>query len=126
MKKLQVSSISGKLYSQKIPLLVGKEVIVGKYNDKNLYQRIISGTKVSGTDIQIKIADDIDEIIDISGTMLVQVNGHKLKYSLNAYENSTVYIRTNVFDNKLQIISGSSQYSNGNFIATLLYTKTTD
>ena len=33
-----------------------------------------------------------------------------LKYPLNYYENSTNYIRTNIFDDKLQIISGTSDY----------------
>ena len=126
MKKLQVSSISGKLYSQEIPLLVDVEEIVGKYEGKPLYRKTISGTKVSGTTFQKKISDNIENVFAIYGSLLMTKNGHVLKFPLNYYENNIVYIRSNVFDNNFQMISGSSDYSNGDFIATILYTKTTD
>jgi hypothetical protein len=126
MNKLQVSSVRGDLYSQEIPLLVDVEEIVGKYEGKPLYRKTISGTKVSGTTFQKKISDNIENVLAIYGSLLMTKNGHVLKFPLNYYENNTVYIRSNVFDNNFQMISGSSEYSNGDFIATILYTKTTD
>lgn len=126
MNKLQVSSVRGDLYSQEIPLLVDVEEIIGKYEGKPLYRKTITGTKVSGTNLQKNISSNIDKVLDFFGSMIIIRPGHILKYPLNYYENNTNYIRTNIFDDKLQIISGTSDYSNGDFIATILYTKTTD
>lgn len=98
------------------------EKIIGTWtNGKPLYRRVLTGTKVSGTDLSLSVGSNLDKATKIVGIM-------KNRYVMPFYESSTVYVRIEFYDNDgiIKIKSGTSSYSNGDVIVIVEYTKTTD
>lgn len=101
------------------------ETIVGTYNDKPLYRKILTGTKVSGTDLTLAVANNLKKIVDVSAQLMLNADfGYKMPF----YESNDVFTRIELSNsnNYIKIKSGTSSYSNGTVEVTVLYTKTTD
>lgn len=98
---------------------------VGTYMDKPLYRKSLTGTKVSGTDLTLTVANNLEKIVDISAQLMLNADfGYKIPF----YESNDVFTRVELsnLNNYIKIKSGTSSYSNGTVEATVLYTKTTD
>lgn len=103
------------------------EQVIGIYNNKPLYRRVITGTKVSGTNLQISASwvSDIDTLVRFDGTLRSLSN---YDYPLQRYENSSMYVNLNMnrVEKYISVNSSTGNYSNGSVVITIEYTKTTD
>ena len=100
------------------------ETQIGYYDNKPLYRRIITGTKVSGTNLQISASwvTDIDDLIDFRGTLVSLSN---YDYPLVRYESSSMYVNLNInrVEGWIMVSSSTGNYSNGEVKITIEYTK---
>ena len=100
------------------------ETQIGYYDNKPLYRRIIKGTKVSGTNLQISASwvTDIDDLIDFRGTLVSLSN---YDYPLVRYESSSMYVNLNInrVEGWIMVTSSTGNYSNGEVKITIEYTK---
>lgn len=96
-------------------------------DDKPLYRRIITGTKVSGTNLMINTnwVSDIDTLARFDGTLRSISN---YNYPLNFYAQSGNYsnLIMNRVEKHISVVSSTGNYSNGDVIICVEYTKTTD
>lgn len=115
-----------KTYIEELNTYSTTEKIVGTWiNGKPLYEKTITGTKIAGTDLSIKIADDVEYGFVVGGTMM-SASG-RIYSVLDRYQDSSIFVRTSIHNNYLEVSSGSNaSYSNGNIVAIVRYTKTTD
>lgn len=101
------------------------EVIIGYLdNNKPIYRRIIKDTKESGTNLQISASwvTDIDDLIRFDGTLKSLSN---YNYPLSRYESSSIYVNLNMnrVEGWIMVNSSTGNYSNGDVIITVEYTK---
>lgn len=96
-------------------------------NGKPLYRKVITGTKVSGTELAITVDNNLDEIVMTYGGRLIRTDLNR-GYAIPVYESSNVYVRVELKQDTKQIaiVSSTGQYSNGNVSIVVCYTKTTD
>ena len=135
MNKLQVSKISGKFYSQDIPCKTVEQKVGTWIDGKPIYRMVITGTKVSGSDLLISnIQTNVKQILFYYGVLTAtSSSGNKLNYPLSYYEGSSNnhHSSFNIYplsNNKLEFrLSGTTSiYNNGDVTAIVFYTKTTD
>ena len=103
------------------------ETKVGTWIDgKPVYRRVVTGTKVSGTNLQISASwvGDIDTLIRFDGTLRSLSN---YNYPLQRYENSSMYtlLTMNRVEKYISVTSSTGNYSNGKVVIIIEYTKTT-
>ena len=123
------AKISGELEANGVNLTkthsTSAEVLIG-YDDNNkpIYRRIIKDTKVSGTNLQISASwvSDIDDLIRFDGTLKSLSN---YDYPLARYESSSMYVNLNInrVEGWIMVSSSTGNYSNGDVIITVEYTK---
>lgn len=96
-------------------------------NGKPIYRKVITGTKVSGTELAITVDNNLDEIVMTYGGRLIRTDLNR-GYAIPMYESSNVYVRVELRQDTKQIaiVSSAGQYSNGNVSIVVCYTKTTD
>lgn len=103
------------------------EKMIGYYNSKPLYRRVITGTKVSGTNLQINTSwvSDIDTLVRFDGTLKSLSN---YNYPLVRYESSSLYVNMsmNRVEKWISVSSATGNYCNGDVTIIVEYTKTTD
>ena len=100
------------------------EKVVGTWIDgKPLYEITLVANKVSGSDLVIPIALNVDTAF-VTGGCLISIGG--VIYNLTRYENANIYTRIEIADGNLRFKSTTGNYENGKVIAILRYTKTTD
>jgi len=102
------------------------EKVVGTWIDGNtLYEKTITDTKVSGTDLVISLNVDVDEVFVVSGH-LKSISGNV--YGLDRYEEGNIYTRHELDAVNNQFVykssaGNSTNYTNGTVVATIRYTK---
>jgi hypothetical protein len=101
------------------------ETKIGTWIDgKPIYRIVLTGTKVSGTNLLIDLPQNIDKVVTYYGTLNIP-NG--FKFPLDHYESSTVYHRSSIKGTgQFELAGGTGTYSNGAVILIVEYTKTTD
>ena len=126
--------VNGDLYvadeygNNKVNILKGysaDETQIGYWIDgKPLYRRIITGTKVSGTNLQISASwvSNIDTLVRFDGTLKSLSN---YNYPLARYESSSMYVNLNMnrVEGWIMVNSSTGNYSNGNVTIFVEYTK---
>ena len=126
--------VNGDLYvadeygNNKVNILKGystDETQIGYWIDgKPLYRRIITGTKVSGTNLQISASwvSSIDTLARFDGTLKSLSN---YNYPLVRYESSSMYVNLNMnrVEGWIMVNSSTGNYSNGNVTICVEYTK---
>lgn len=126
--------VNGDLYvadeygNNKVNILKGystDETQIGYWIDgKPLYRRIITGTKVSGTNLQISASwvSSIDTLVRFDGTLKSLSN---YNYPLVRYESSSMYVNLNMnrVEGWIMVTSSTGNYSNGNVTICVEYTK---
>lgn len=102
------------------------EKVVGTWVDnKPLYEKTLFANKVSGTDLVIPIASNIDVSFVVSGSLnCIADEGNR--YSLDRYEDGGIFTRHEIVDGEFVYKSSTGNYTNGVVMATIRYTKTTD
>lgn len=94
-------------------------------NNKPLYQITLTGTKVYGSDLELSIPENIDNIISIEGAIKTTSG---ITYNLDRTEGDS-YTRLEIATRTSRLTyksSGASTYFNGDVFVTLKYTKSTD
>ena len=94
-------------------------------DNKPLYRKVLTGTKVQGTDLTLPTGiTDLDNLITLRGTLN---SGENYRYPI-PYQDSVGNISFNYqkSTNNIKISSTNSSYFNGDVIVILEYTKTTD
>ena len=122
------TEINGDLVVESVNILktysTTEETIIGYYDGKLLYRRVITGTKESGTDLQISATwvDTIDTLVRFDGTLKSLSN---YNYPLVRYESSSIYVTMNMnrVDKYIKIVSSAGNYSNGDVTIIVEYTK---
>ena len=91
-------------------------------NGKGLYRKVLTGTKVSGTNLLLTVDNDADEIVFISEAKISNASSHG--YVIPFYESSEVFVRLELQQDvkQVKIVSGTSAYSNGDVELAVLYT----
>lgn len=120
-----LSANQGKVLNEKSNYLATEKVIGKWINNKPVYQITLTGTKVGGTDLEIAIPTNIDNIVMISGTLKSSAG---IIYNLdrnegNNYTRLEFELSTNTMTYKS---SDTGAYFNGTVSVTIQYTKTTD
>lgn len=103
------------------------EHVVGTWiNGKPVYEKQIEGTTTAGGDKSVLIDSNLKRGWIVEGYVVATSGGSMIP--LNYYSSSTIYIKSTVLaDGNFKITTGSnSGFINGNFTATIRYTKTTD
>lgn len=100
------------------------EKMIGYYNSKPLYRRVITETKVSGTNLQISASwvSDIDTLVRFDGTLKSLSN---YNYPLVRYESSSLYVNMsmNRVEKWISVSSATGNYCNGDVTIIVEYTK---
>lgn len=98
-----------------------EEINTGKkwIDNKVIYRRVFTATKVVSTDLNINVGNNIDTMLVISARL--DGPGH---YVLPFYESEQVYCRLELDGNNIKVKSGSSAYAQGTVTLIVEYTKT--
>lgn len=102
------------------------EQVVGIYNNKPLYRKVLTGTKIQNTVLEIPTnISDINEIVRISGVLN---SGENYQYPIPHYSGANDYIVVNYRKTTASFLinSANSTYMSGNVKLIIEYTKTTD
>lgn len=98
-------------------------------NGKPLYEKTIIATKVSGIDLTIQFANNVEDVFIVGGG-LKSITSSEIVYNLDRYEPTTpeLWTRTQINANSGEIVYRSTEgnYTNGTITIILRYTKTTD
>ena len=103
------------------------EHVVGTWVDgKPVYEKQIEGTTTAGGQKTVLIDSNLKRGWIVEGYIVSNTNSNMVP--LNYYSSSSIYVKSTVQANgNISITTGSdSGYINGNFTATVRYTKTTD
>lgn len=95
-------------------------------DNKPIYRQAFTGTKVSGTNLNINTnLTTIDTLVKFTG-VLKSLSGYI--YPLPQYETSSInyVMNINKTNGSIQIKTTTGNYSNGDVVIVLEYTKTTD
>lgn len=116
-------------FKNQVSVYQTNETTIGTWIDsKPIYRRVFTGTKVSGTDLNISApwASSIDTLITLTGTMKAPNTDYS--YPLQRYESSSIWSLVNINRNtgQVRVASSTGNYSNGNVVIIVEYTKTTD
>lgn len=124
-----LSANQGKVLKEKIEDLTTystEEKIVGTWIDgKPLYEITLTGTKQHGSDLEIALPTNIENAFIVSGSLKTS---SKAIYNLDRTENEN-YTRTQIHYDLNKFVfksSGLMAYFDGEVVATIRYTKTTD
>lgn len=114
----------GKILNDKITNATAystKEIDTGMkwIDNKVIYRRVLTATKVVSTDLNINVGNNIDTMLVISARL--DGPGH---YVLPFYESEQVYCRLELDGNNIKVKSGSSGYAQGTVTLIVEYTKT--
>lgn len=88
-------------------------------DNKDIYRRVFTATKVLSTDLIINVGNNIDTMLVISARL--DGPGH---YVLPFYESEQVYCRLELDGNDIKVKSGPSAYAQGTVTLIVEYTKT--
>lgn len=103
------------------------ERTIGYWIDgKPLYRSVFTGTKVSGTNLEISTGlTTVDKLVKLEGT-IDTLSGYV--DPINQYTSSSIYnvCNFNKSNGKIGVVSSTGNYSNGDVIIIMEYTKTTD
>lgn len=119
-----LSAKQGKILNDKITNATAystKEIDTGMkwIDNKDIYRRVFTATKVVSTDLNINVGNNIDTMLVISA----RLDGHG-HYVLPFYESEQVYCRLELDGNNIKVKSGSSEYAQGTVTLIVEYTKT--
>lgn len=119
-----LSAKQGKILNDKITNATAystKEIDTGMkwIDNKVIYRRVLTATKVVSTDLKINVGNNIDTMLVISARL--DGPGH---YVLPFYESQQVYCRLELDGNNIKVKSGSSEYAQGTVTLIVEYTKT--
>lgn len=118
-----LSAKQGKILNDKITNLStysAEEINTGEkwINGKNIYRKVLTGTKTSAEDLNIDVGSNIDIMFIVSARL--DGPGH---YLLPFYESGEVFCRIELDGNNIKIKSGTSAYAQGTVTIIVEYTK---
>ena len=103
-----------------------EETIIGYWDDKPIYRKVITGYIGNNTTYQFPLNIDNIEYKWLNGSsFLLTPNG--ISKPLNVFESgSNYYIRTELTNTTINVMHSDTQYYSGTMYAIIEYTKTTD
>lgn len=118
-----LSANQGKILNDKISnanTYSSQETNTGKkwINGKNIYRKVLTGTKTSAEDLNIDVGSNIDIMFIVSARL--DGPGH---YLLPFFESSETFCRIELLGNNIKIKSGTSAYAQGTVTIIVEYTK---
>lgn len=118
-----LSAKQGKILNDKISnanTYSSQETNTGKkwINGKNIYRKVLTGTKTSAEDLNIDVGSNIDIMFIVSARL--DGPGH---YLLPFFESSETFCRIELLGNNIKIKSGTSAYAQGTVTIIVEYTK---
>lgn len=105
---------------------------IGTWIDgKPLYRKVLTGTKVVGTDLYLSLSEsDVNELISVPEAKITRADSSYSSYVIPFYESSTVFTRIEMLQpshpnnpSSILIKSGSADYGNGYVYAVVHFTK---
>ena len=94
-------------------------------DEKPIYRKVLTGTKVSGTVLTFPAISNIEQVTFFKG--ILKSEQDRNWYDIPFYNGSEVYVTLECSSSgNVKINSSSSGYANGDIKVTIEYTKTTD